>query len=138
MNGSCMEGPMSSIDQLSTLVNTYNDRRLEPLSDQEHESLSGGPGSRELESTADRELGDSLDDSEEADSRDIDLTPGNLSRIDDPVRLYLNEMASVSLLTREGEIELAKQIEEGKREMALAIAGMPMTVRYLEEVRGQL
>ena len=64
----------------------------------------------------------------EENDREIDLTPGDLSRTDDPVRLYLREMGSVSLLSREGEIELAKKIEEGKHELALAIAGMPMAL----------
>ncbi len=68
------------------------------------------------------------DESTEEAEKEIDLTPGALSRIDDPVRLYLNEMAGVSLLTREGEIELAKRIEDGKYELTLAIAGMPMTL----------
>ena len=54
------------------------------------------------------------DESTDETEKEIDLTPGALSRIDDPVRLYLNEMAGVSLLTREGEIELAKRIEDGK------------------------
>ena len=66
---------------------------------------------------------------------EIDLTPGDLSRTDDPVRLYLREMGSVSLLSREGEIELAKKIEEGKEEMTRAIAGMPMTLQTLETWR---
>ena len=55
--------------------------------------------------------------------------------IRDSVRLYLNEMAGVSLLTREGEIELAKRIEDGKYELTLAIAGMPMTLTYLDALR---
>ena len=59
----------------------------------------------------------------EKNAPEIDLTPGDLSRTDDPVRLYLREMGSVSLLSREGEIELAKKIEEGKEEMTRAIAG---------------
>jgi len=71
----------------------------------------------------------------EAGEHDIDLTPGDLSRTDDPVRLYLREMGSVSLLSREGEIELAKRIEDGKHELALAIAGMPMTFIYLDALR---
>ncbi len=71
----------------------------------------------------------------EEGERDIDLTPGDLSRTDDPVRLYLREMGSVSLLSREGEIELAKCIEDGKHELALAIAGMPMTFLYFDALR---
>ena len=52
---------------------------------------------------------------EEENEKEIDLTPGALSRTDDPVRLYLKEMGSVALLSREGEIEIAKRIEEGKK-----------------------
>ena len=74
----------------------------------------------------------------EKNAPEIDLTPGDLSRTDDPVRLYLREMGSVSLLSREGEIELAKKIEEGKEEMTRAIAGMPMTLQTLETWRGRL
>ena len=74
----------------------------------------------------------------EKNAPEIDLTPGDLSRTDDPVRLYLREMGSVSLLSREGEIELAKKIEEGKEEMTRAIAGMPMTLATLEAWRGRL
>ena len=77
------------------------------------------------------EIGESTEETE----KEIDLTPGALSRIDDPVRLYLNEMAGVSLLTREGEIELAKRIEDGKYELTLAIAGMPMTLTYMDALR---
>ena len=80
------------------------------------------------------ELGEALPEAE----KEIDLTPGTVNRIDDPVRLYLNEMAGVSLLSREGEIELAKKIEEGKEEMTRAIAGMPMTLQTLDALRGRL
>ena len=74
----------------------------------------------------------------EKNAPEIDLTPGDLSRTDDPVRLYLREMGNVSLLSREGEIELAKKIEEGKEEMTRAIAGMPMTLETLDTWRGRL
>ncbi len=74
----------------------------------------------------------------EKSATEIDLTPGDLSRTDDPVRLYLREMGSVSLLSREGEIELAKKIEEGQEGMTLAMAGLPMTWETLEGWRGRL
>src|SRR6185436_16982790 len=51
----------------------------------------------------------------------IDLTPGPVGRTEDPVRLYLREMGRVALLTREGEIALAKRIEEGKNQVTNAI-----------------
>src|SRR5438477_5901133 len=47
----------------------------------------------------------------------IDLTPGPVGRTEDTVRLYLREMGRVALLTREGEIALAKRIEEGKNQV---------------------
>ena len=50
------------------------------------------------------------DDDEPVEPRRIDLTPGPVGRTEDPVRLYLREMGRVSLLTREGEITLAKRI----------------------------
>src|SRR5437762_6861557 len=58
-----------------------------------------------------------VDDDGDGPAEPIDLTPGPVGRTEDPVRLYLREMGRVSLLTREGEIALAKRIEEGKEEV---------------------
>ncbi len=71
------------------------------------------------------DLGEELFEEE----KEIDLTPGILSRTDDPVRLYLREIGSVPLLSREGEIEIAKRIEEGKKEVTSVNFSMPMTVK---------
>jgi len=49
-------------------------------------------------------------------------------RTTDPVRMYMREMGSVELLTREGEIEIAKRIEEGTRELMSAVSDWPSTV----------
>jgi RNA polymerase primary sigma factor len=81
---------------------------------------------------------DTEDSEAEDNEKEIDLTPGALSRTDDPVRLYLKEMGSVALLSREGEIEIAKRIEEGKRDIAFVIYGMPMTIEFILALRDQL
>ena len=74
----------------------------------------------------------------EENEKEIDLTPGALSRTDDPVRLYLKEMGSVALLSREGEIEIAKRIEEGKKDIATVVYGLPMTLEFVLTLRDQL
>ncbi|MHA6198620.1 RNA polymerase sigma factor RpoD [Pseudomonas wadenswilerensis] len=55
----------------------------------------------------------------------------DIGRTTDPVRMYMREMGTVELLTREGEIEIAKRIEEGIREVMSAIAHFPGTVEYI-------
>ncbi|HLG22320.1 MAG TPA: RNA polymerase sigma factor RpoD [Candidatus Manganitrophaceae bacterium] len=66
---------------------------------------------------------------DEEKEKEIDLTPGAVSRTDDPVRLYLREIGSVPLLSREGEIEIAKRIEEGKKEISFIVFGLPLAIR---------
>ena len=68
----------------------------------------------------------------------IDLTPGPVGRTEDPVRLYLREMGRVALLTREGEIALAKRIEEGKNQVTSAILSTNLAVERFHELREQL
>ena len=67
---------------------------------------------------------------EEEEKEEKDLGVG-IARLDDPVRLYLKEMGDVSLLSREGEIEIAKRIEEGKREIESIVFGMPFTISQI-------
>ena len=59
-------------------------------------------------------------------------------RTTDPVRMYMREMGTVELLTREGEIAIAKRIEEGLRDMLTALASYPGTVEYLLETYAEL
>ena len=58
-----------------------------------------------------------------------------LGRTDDPVRMYLREMGSVELLSREGEIEIAKRIEAGQDKMIGGICESPMTITALLQWR---
>ena len=59
-------------------------------------------------------------------------------RTTDPVRMYMREMGSVELLTREGEIEIAKRIEEGLKHMIMAISACPMTVAQILDLAGKI
>ncbi len=68
----------------------------------------------------------------------IDLTPGPVGRTEDPVRLYLREMGRVALLTREGEIALAKRIEEGKNQVTAAILSTNLALERFRELREHL
>ena len=56
---------------------------------------------------------------------ELDLTPGALDKTNDPVRMYLREMGTVPLLTREGEVSIAKRIEQGKLSVIKSISRMP-------------
>ncbi|HTY20531.1 MAG TPA: RNA polymerase sigma factor RpoD [Geobacteraceae bacterium] len=69
------------------------------------------------------------DEEIEGEQEEMEFEPGTLGRTSDPVRMYLREMGSVSLLTREGEVEIAKRIEEGEKEVAGVILNTPITVK---------
>src|SRR6185295_17267271 len=62
---------------------------------------------------------------------ELDLSAGTLEKTNDPVRLYLREMGVVPLLTREGEVAIAKRIERGQLKTQKAIARSPIAVREL-------
>ncbi|HJQ22446.1 MAG TPA: RNA polymerase sigma factor RpoD [Blastocatellia bacterium] len=72
------------------------------------------------------------------DDEELDLSPGQADRAYDPVRLYMREMASVALLTREGEITLARRIERGNLRGVRAVSRSPICVEYLLEIGEQL
>jgi RNA polymerase primary sigma factor len=113
-----------STDRLSSLMTMFGEMDIEiidsPEGERYQQMMSDGEGPTE-----------EAEETEEAGEEDkkIDLTPGDLARTDDPVRLYLKEMGSVSLLSREGEIEIAKRIEEGKQDISTVVFGMPMTMK---------
>ena len=68
---------------------------------------------------------------EEAAEAAASTLDSEFGRTTDPVRMYMREMGSVELLTREGEIEIAKRIEEGLKHMIMAISACPMTVAQI-------
>jgi RNA polymerase primary sigma factor len=68
---------------------------------------------------------------EGAEDVELDLTPGALEKTNDPVRMYLREMGTVPLLTREGEVEIAKRIERGQNRVLKALSRSPIVIREL-------
>ncbi len=72
--------------------------------------------------------------SEGSDDIGLDLTPSAIDKTNDPVRMYLREMGTVPLLTREGEVEIAKRIERGKLAVIKSISRMPSIARVVVQM----
>jgi len=107
---------VASADELDDLVMALDGEGID---------LSEG----ELPSQRRRETGFGLDDHEEVDAP---LAPGALDKTSDPVRLYLREMGTVPLLTRQGEIEIAKRFERGHMRVLKAISRCPIVIREVK------
>ncbi len=75
---------------------------------------------------------------EAGEESDLDLTPGVLDKTNDPVRMYLREMGTVPLLTREGEVAIAKRIEQGKLAVIKSISRTPKITQEVIEMGEQL
>ena len=70
-------------------------------------------------------------DIEAGEDMELDLSPGTLEKTNDPVRMYLREMGTVPLLTREGEVEIAKRIERGQLRVLKALSRSPIVIREI-------
>jgi RNA polymerase primary sigma factor len=107
-------GDMNSPDDLDDLLTTVNGQGID--------ILEGGP-----------KLGAERDEfeGEEGEDVELDLTPGTLEKTNDPVRMYLREMGTVPLLTREGEVEIARRIERGQLRVLKAISRSPVVIREI-------
>ena len=83
-----------------------------------------GPTKLPLDKKFDQEM-------EAGEDVELDLTPGALEKTNDPVRMYLREMGTVPLLTREGEVEIAKRIERGQLRVLKALSRSPIVIREI-------
>jgi RNA polymerase primary sigma factor len=90
--------------------------------------ISVEPGERDIVVKEDAHEGES----------DLDLTPGSLEKTNDPVRMYLREMGTVPLLTREGEVAIAKRIERGQLVVMKSITRSPIVIKELIAVGDDL
>ncbi|MGA2610131.1 MAG: RNA polymerase sigma factor RpoD [Terriglobia bacterium] len=81
---------------------------------------------------------DELKGDENAEDVELDLTPGALDKTNDPVRMYLREMGTVPLLTREGEVVIAKRIERGQLNVLKTLSRSPIVIQALFALREEL
>jgi RNA polymerase primary sigma factor len=72
-------------------------------------------------------------ESSEEEETELETTSEDLEKTNDPVRMYLREMGTVPLLTREGEVEIAKRIEKGKRTVLKSISRAPLVVNEIRQ-----
>jgi RNA polymerase primary sigma factor len=112
-----LPGEITSPDELDDLMTTINTQGIDVLSG------DGRMG-------ADRDKYEP-EAGEESDDVELDLSPGTLEKTNDPVRMYLREMGTVPLLTREGEVEIAKRIERGQNRVMKAISRSPIVIHEI-------
>src|SRR5215475_6258080 len=106
-----------SSEEIDDLLTTFERNGIEI-----YEDAASAKAARAVEVSSDH--GDHevvVKDDHEGESSDLDLTPGSLEKTNDPVRMYLREMGTVPLLTREGEVTIAKRIERGQLVVMKAI-----------------
>src|SRR2546425_1384845 len=120
-----------SLDQLDDIMMMFGAMDIEVVD-------SAKAGRLPSEVGAGRQAGPAEWADDEGTPESIDRTPGPVGRTEDPVRLYLREMGRVALLTREGEIALAKRIEEGKNQVTAAILSTNLALERFRELRDQL
>jgi RNA polymerase primary sigma factor len=117
-------------EQIEAIISTFNDMGIQ-VYDQ-------APAPEEMllaeQSTAPIDSADAEEQAEQA----LSTVDSEFGRTTDPVRMYMREMGTVELLTREGEIEIAKRIEEGLKHMVLAISACPTTITEILEMANKV
>jgi RNA polymerase primary sigma factor len=126
-----------STEQLDSIISLFGDGELDvEITDSRHDGKARQPIDEELEDGVETEE-PALEEGaeEEAEGEDVEVGVG---KTDDPVRLYLKEMGTVPLLSKEGEVTIAKRIEEGKREAAQILYSLPFSLQDVRELGERL
>lgn len=127
-------------EQLEDAISMLSDMGINLIEDESEivEDNIASDGEEENEETTFNVTGDEFDFEEEATTSEEEvgnISDGDSARTDDPVRLYLREMGRVELLSREGEIAIAKRIEEGRHLMMESICESPLTMQAITSWR---
>src|SRR5215470_9890313 len=111
----------ASAEDLDELFSAFGTAGIEVIvvADQNFAALDKIPGERKFDTEATEE------------GNELDLTPGALEKANDPVRMYLREMGTVPLLTRAGEVAIAKRIERGQLTVLKVLSRSPVIVREI-------
>lgn len=128
--------PSEAVDseEMDSILTYFGDMNIDIVED---ESIQTEFGDMEAE---EEEIFDELEsiqavDAEEETEEAQEAALSALVRTDDPVRLYLKEMGSVPLLTRDGEIKIAQRIEEGKKDVFSILFGIPLSIQSILGLR---
>jgi len=126
-----------STEQLDSIISLFGDEDAEselgaPRQDGKARPV-GDEDAEEAVETEEAGLEEAAE--EEAEEEDVDV---GLGKTDDPVRLYLKEMGTVPLLSKEGEVAIAKRIEESKREAAQIIYSIPFSMQDVRDLGERL
>src|SRR3989441_5416391 len=114
---------ITSSEELDDLFNTFGSAGIEVIDSDQKYARDEKPIDRTGEG---------------AEEIELDLTPGALDKTNDPVRMYLREMGTVPLLTREGEVEIARRIERGKLAVIKSISRTPIITKRVITLGDQL
>ncbi|MBI5480567.1 MAG: RNA polymerase sigma factor RpoD, partial [Deltaproteobacteria bacterium] len=123
-----------SSDQIDEWLSTLGDEGIAVVDSATNVKLAAPKGAPKLE-----EVDEDVDvkkDGEEHELEEEDLE--GYSKTNDPVRMYLRKMGSVSLLTREGEVEIAKRIEEGERRVLQVVLNSPVAAEEIFSIGDRL
>jgi RNA polymerase primary sigma factor len=121
-----------SSEEIDDLLTTFERNGIEI-----YEDLASAKAARAVEVSVESGDHEAKEDGHEGET-DLDLTPGSLEKTNDPVRMYLREMGTVPLLTREGEVTIAKRIERGQLVVMRSITRSPIVIKELIAVGDDL
>jgi len=122
-----------SSEEIDDLLSTFERYGIEV-----YEDINAVKAARAAAEAADHPEEAAAEGREPAEEPELDLTPGVLDKTNDPVRMYLREMGTVPLLTREGEVAIAKRIERGLLVVLKTISRSPVIMKEMIEVGEQL